>query len=277
MGERKHQFKEQCIGVLGAGRFGRAFLEGVVRTQLCTLDQLWASARSEKNLKMVETMGVRAVADFEKYISESSILILSVKPAQIEEVLEKINSIPSSHRVLLISVAAGTSCSKIENILKYPWPVIRAMPNSPCGIGEGITALCKGSRATDADLKIASKLFDTLGATLITEEKHFDLVTALSGSGPAYFYSVMEAMIEAGVAGGMTKEDVIKLVAQTARGAGTMVLNSERTPDDLRKDVATPGGCTMAALKILESKELNDSIIEAVREAARVAAKLGSK
>ncbi|MDB5036744.1 MAG: proC [Bacteriovoracaceae bacterium] len=260
--------------MIGGGRFGRAFISGLLKSQFSSKN-IWASARSEANLSAIQKMGIRSAENFGDWISDTTLVLLSVKPAQIKGIIEKLNQMPLSEKTLIISVAAGTSISKIEKLLTKKCPVIRAMPNSPCTVQEGVTAICKGSNATKEHLELARVLFSTLGKCLEIDEVHFDSVTALSGSGPAYYYLLMEVMIEAGIKEGLTREQAVDLVAQTARGAATMVQNLNRSPTDLKKDVATPGGCTAEALKILEERNVPSIFAEAISKATAVAANLG--
>jgi pyrroline-5-carboxylate reductase len=263
------------IGVIGAGRFGRAFISGCLNSRIVSRKKMWAAARSENNRNALRKTGIRAVADFTNLISNTEILVLSVKPFQISEVLAKIREKKISPSALIISVAAGTSIEKIERELATKNPVIRAMPNSPCNVQSGFTAICGGSYVKQRHFTLARKIFETLGKARVVEEKYFDWITALSGSGPAYFYTFMQCMIDQAVAAGISHEQATELVAQTALGAARMVELSERSPSDLLKDVATPGGCTIQALQILEQGEISKIFSFAMLRAARVAAELG--
>lgn len=265
----------RMIGVIGAGRFGRAFIQGILKSGLYRADQVWASARTQINLDAIQNLGVRATKEFQGELAKTDTLVIAVKPAQISDVIEKLNQANLSDKTLIISVAAGTSIEKIEKTLKTPNPIVRAMPNSPCTVQRGFTSICRGSHASDTDLQKAKRIFETLGQCFEIEEKYFDMVTALSGSGPAYFYQFMEVMIEVGVRAGLDREACIALVAQTASGAAEMVLSQGRSPADLKKDVATPGGCTIEALKILDSNQISNVFASAIEEAARVAGRLG--
>lgn len=267
----------KTIGVIGAGRFGRAFVQGILKSKLVLANQIWASARTNDNLEKVKALAVKAVKNYHSELSTTDILILSVKPAQIESVILDLCTAQISDKTLIISVAAGTPIRKIEELLNSKSAVIRAMPNSPCAVQSGVTAICAGSRATEEHLNIAKQIFETLGICISIEEKFFDLVTALSGSGPAYFYLFMETMIEVAVKAGISRSDAILMASQTALGAAKMVQETKRSPDALKQDVATPGGCTMEALKVLENKKLSSIFSEAIQRANDVASRLGQK
>ena len=203
------------------------------------------------------------------------VLLLSVKPAQIQEVLTNLNRCGLSQKTLLISVAAGTNLSKIENLLKGKYPVVRAMPNSPCSVQEGFTALCKGRFAKPKHIALAKKIFSSLGRCAEISEKHFDVVTALSGSGPAYFYYFMEAMIGVAIKNGLPTDQALELVTQTVLGAAAVVRKSNRSLQELTLDVATPGGCTAEALKVLDSASVAKTFSKAIEAATSRASILG--
>lgn len=277
MGRFNLDLAKSKIGVIGAGRFGRAFIQGVLKSNPKLAKNIWASARSELNQKSALSLGVHVVGDFQNELKDTSLLLLSVKPAQIPDVLERISKSEFSEDSLLISVAAGTSISKMEEWLKRKFPLVRAMPNSPCAIQEGVTAICRGTHSKSRHLEMVHYLFKNLGQCLEIEEHYFDLVTALSGSGPAYFYLFMEIMIEAGVRAGLSREKCVAIVAQTAKGAACMVQEFKKSPSELKKDVATPGGCTIEALKILDRENIPKHFSGAIEEAARVAGQLSSR
>lgn len=267
---------QQRIGIIGAGRFGRAFIEGILKAKIFENDQIWAAEKNQTAKEMAQKfLKIEVYESFSEKISQTDILILAVKPAQISHVINELVEKNISEKTLVISVAAGTSIKKLENGLIKKIPVIRAMPNSPAMVQSGITAICRGTYASEESYKIARRIFDALGVCIEIEEKYFDLVTALSGSGPAYFYTMIAALMEAGEKGGLTKSQVKQLATYTAKGAAEMIIKLNREPLDLRNDVATPGGCTVEALKILDSNSFSQSIIKAVEEATQVASRLG--
>jgi pyrroline-5-carboxylate reductase len=268
-------FSIRKIGIIGAGRFGRAFIEGILKSKKIKSENIWALDRSEECRKKVSAFGVKVVESVPNDIVDTDLIVVAVKPAQIEDAIALLNLITLSNRNLILSVAAGTSVSKIEKLLNSRLPVVRAMPNSPCAVQAGFTAICKGQFAAQTHINAVKNIFETLGKCLEIEEKYFDLVTALSGSGPAYFYFFMEAMIEAGVQAGLDHSSCVQLVSQTTLGAARMVQELNRSPSDLKADVATPGGCTIEALKILEHHKFSEYFKLAIEEATRVASRLG--
>jgi pyrroline-5-carboxylate reductase len=150
------------------------------------------------------------------------------------------------------------------------------MPNTPCVVGEGMTVICRGKYASAADLERTRHIFEAVGKCAATDEMHFDAITALSGSGPAYYFLIMEALADAGVRVGLPRQLALTLVAQTALGAARMVLTTGRHPAALRDDVTTPAGCTIGGLLIMEDGRIRSVLVRAIEEATRIAAHLGS-
>jgi pyrroline-5-carboxylate reductase len=177
---------------------------------------------------------------------------------------------------LLISILAGVSTDRIESLLGTENPVVRAMPNTPAVVGEGMTVVCAGSSASKTHLDRAERIFEGVGKCLPVDEVHFNAVTALSGSGPGYQFLIMEALADAGVRVGLPRQLALTLVAQTALGAARMVLDSGRHPAALRDDVTTPAGCTIAGLLMLEDGRIRSVLARAVEEATKIAAHLGA-
>jgi pyrroline-5-carboxylate reductase len=174
----------------------------------------------------------------------------------------------------VIYTAAGVALGTLEKILANV-AVVRAMPNTPCVVREGITAICGGTRATAEHVRRARAIFESVGRCVELQETHFDAVTGLSGSGPAYFYLMMEALADGGVRVGLPRDIAMELVVQVARGAAEMVRQTGRHPAHLRDDVTTPAGCTIAGLLILEDGKIRSVLARAVEEATRIAQGLG--
>ena len=176
---------------------------------------------------------------------------------------------------LLISILAGVATDRLESLLGTENPVIRAMPNTPAIVGEGMTVVCRGRYASAADLQRAQHIFEAVGKCVPVDEIHFNAVTALSGSGPGYQFLIMEALADAGVRVGLPRQLALTLVAQTALGAARMVLTTGRHPASLRDDVTTPAGCTIGGLLMLEDGRIRSVLARAVEEAAKISAHLG--
>jgi pyrroline-5-carboxylate reductase len=197
-----------------------------------------------------------------------------VQPAQLPDVLFRIRT-HVTPRHLLISIAAGISTRFVLQELQHEVPVIRAMPNNPCMIGEGLTALATTPLVTAEHLELAKTLFSAMGRTVILDERHFDAVTGLSGSGPAYAYLFIEALADGGVKVGLPKDVALLLAAQTVAGSGRMVIETGSHPALLRDAVATPAGTTVHGLLELEAGRLRATVVKAVEQATRRAEELG--
>ncbi|NLO89344.1 MAG: pyrroline-5-carboxylate reductase [Clostridia bacterium] len=215
---------------------------------------------------MEKNYGVKGHKSNIDVVELSETIILAVKPNNIREVVEEIRDALTAEKTL-ISIAAGISTAFIEDLLEKEIPVVRAMPNTPCLIGEGVTALCTGKYAEKGHLEIAAELFGTAGKVLELPEKLMNGATALSGSGPAYIYLIIEALVDAGVTIGIPRNTASDLVVQTVIGAAKMVSLSEEHPAVLKAKVMSPGGTTAAALKKLEEGEIRAVLMEAVEAA----------
>jgi len=171
-------------------------------------------------------------------------------------------------------VAASVSTAYMEDVLQGPIPVVRAMPNTPCVVGAGMTGLCKGNHATQAQLETARQFFDTVGRTVLVEEKHMDAVTGLSASGPAFVYIILESLAEAGVKVGLPRDVATLLSAQTLHGAARVALETGDHPAQLKDAVTTPAGCTIDGIMELEDGKLRVTLIKAVVKATERAKEL---
>ena len=175
-----------------------------------------------------------------------------------------------------MSILAGTTLAQLESLTRTENPWVRAMPNTPCIVREGMTAICPGSHATADHLGLVRRIFECVGRCVQTDEQHFNAITALSGSGPAYYYLIMEAMADAGVRVGLARDLALTLVTQTALGSARMVQAADRHPAALRDDVTTPAGCTIGGLLMMEDGKIRSVLARAIEEATRIAAGLGS-
>ncbi len=192
---------------------------------------------------------------------------MALKPQQVEGVLREVKgALPKD--ALVISAAASVTTALIERELGRPARVVRAMPNTPCLIRQGMTALARGKHATQADVEVAQNIFGAMGRAVMVDEKHMDAITALSGSGPAYVYMIIESLAEAGVKLGVPRDLSTELAAQTLLGASAMVLHTGEHPAKLKDVVTTPAGCTIDGLMELEEGGLRVTLIKAVVRAA---------
>lgn len=259
-----HQKK---IAIIGAGKSGEALIRGMLTARVIPAENLVATAKHASRLEYLgQQYGIGTTLDNGQAVARSELVILSVKPQTMADVLEEIRPRILPHH-LVISVAASVTTSFIEKILAVPVPVIRAMPNTPCIIGAGMTGLSAGRYATDEHLRLAETLFGAVGRTLVLDERHLDAVTGLSASGPAFIYIVIESLAEAGVKVGLAREVATELAAQTTLGAALMVLETKEHPAKLKDVVTTPAGCTIDGILELEEGGLRVTLIKAVVKA----------
>ncbi len=254
----------KTLGVIGVGNMGGAIIEGLLAKKLMTPKQIFVFDKLEDKLKdFAKKYGVRKVSSNQELIKKSAVVLLAIKPQDLAQTAQEFKSVlTKSHTV--ISILAGTPIQKIKTAIGNKPQIIRAMPNLGAKVGASMSVL---TGKNSANTKIAEQIFSGCGATLQLEEKHFDLVTAISGSGPAYFFLLMELLTEAGIQQGIPKEKAQLLAVQTALGAGLLAKASSDSPAELRQKVTSKGGTTEAALKVFESKQLA-KIIHAGVEAA---------
>ncbi|MBV2361778.1 pyrroline-5-carboxylate reductase [Streptomonospora nanhaiensis] len=254
------------IAIIGGGKMGEALLAGLLATGYEPTQVLVTEPHPDRAAELRERYGV-AAAPLADSAARASTLVLAVKPQDMVEVLDDL----SPHLkpdCLVVSIAAGITTALLEKHLPADTPVVRAMPNTPALVGKGMTAVAAGSHTGDAQLDHAESLLRSVGDVVRVPEHHMDTVTALSGSGPAYFYFIAETMIEAGVAMGMTRAAARKLVTQTITGAAEMLADPANHPVVLREAVTSPGGTTAAAVRELERHGVRTAFTEAI-EAAR--------
>jgi pyrroline-5-carboxylate reductase len=256
------------LAVLGAGKMGSILLEAFLKHHLVEKQTVWATVGyAEEASKVSAQFDMPVSMENRPAVRSADVILLSVKPQTVGEVLDEICPEMNSHK-LLISIAASVPITYIEKRLPPKVPVIRVMPNTPAMVGAGIAALCPGSAAKPAHLDTARLLFSTVGKTVLVDERHMDAVTALSASGPAYMYIILESLAEAGVKVGLPRELATLLAAQTALGAAQMVLKTGEHPAMLKDYVTTPAGCTIDGILELEEGKLRVTLIKAVVKAA---------
>jgi pyrroline-5-carboxylate reductase len=254
------------IAILGAGKIGEALLSGLLRSgvladELCFSEQYAARAAS-----LSQSYGVRAVASTEAAAS-AEVVVLAVKPADIGPLTAEIAPV-LGEKTLVVSVAAGITISFLESKLPAGTRVVRVMPNTPMLVGEGMSAIAGGTHAGDADLDRTETLLAAVGRVVRLPESQLDAVTALSGSGPAYVFLLVEALIDAGVLLGLPRGVASELAIQTALGSALMLRDSGESAAQLREAVTSPGGTTAAALRTFEAHGLRAAVNDAL-EAAR--------
>ena len=221
----------------------------------------------------LDKLKVHAGTDNREAVRGADIVFICVKPQVVADVVREIRDDVTGHQ-LLISVAASVPTDMIERGLEKEVAVVRAMPNTPCVLGAGMTALCKGKFAQKHHLEMATKFFAAVGRTVAVDEKHMDAVTGLSASGPAYIYIILESLAEAGVKVGLPRDIATLLAAQTTMGAARVVLETGDHPALLKDAVTTPAGCTIDGIMELEEGKLRVTLIKAVVKAVQRAKEL---
>ena len=252
------------IGFIGTGRIARALIAGLSgknHTVISGFDKEPAALSS-----VSAAYPVHPCLSIEEIAQKSQVIILAVKPYQIAEVLEELKPFLGVDH-LLISVAAGISSEFILNNSVNTVRVIRVMPNTPAFVGEGMTAISKGKTASADDVTLACDLFSSIGRVIILNESQMDAATALSGSGPAYMFHILDSLVKGGVQCGLSNNEALILSTQTMLGAAKKVLSGEKSPEELIREVTTPGGTTEAGLKILEEQNIRQILVETVAAA----------
>ena len=264
------------LGVIGAGVMGQTLLRGLLSGKLVAHDRVWAGDKNPSTCDATsEALGVPVECDYQARVPGADLILLCVKPNDAPVVLATLRNAGLRRETLLISILAGVGTDRLESLLGTENPVVRAMPNTPAVVGEGMTVICPGRYAAKSDVQRAQAIFEAVGLCLPVDEIHFNAVTALSGSGPGYQFLIMEALADAGVRVGLPRHLALTLVAQTALGAARMVLATGRHPAALRDDVTTPAGCTIGGLLMLEDGRIRSVLARAVEEATRISAHLG--
>jgi pyrroline-5-carboxylate reductase len=208
-------------------------------------------------------------------VRQSDLILVGVKPFQVPDLIAEIKPGLTPAK-MLVSFAASVKTRAIEDAAGMEIAVVRAMPNTPSALGAGAAALCRGRFVTPSQMELAARLFETVGRTVLVDEKHMDAVTGLSGSGPAYLYIIIDALAEAGVKVGLPRDIATQLAAQTAYGAAKMVLETGYHPALLKDAVTTPAGCTIDGILELEEGGLRVTLIKAVMRATERAKQLAA-
>lgn len=262
------------IGFIGAGKMGGAILKGLIESGFASKQDIIASERDQQSAQNVANeYGIKAIFDNNELANECEVIVVCTKPFVMKEVLQGIKESVNSNK-LIVSIAAGITTAKMENILGQV-PVIRVMPNTPAFLSQGMSVLSKGKYANDGQLKFVQEMFSKVGKAIILEENLIDAATGISGSGPAFMYLFIEALAKGGSDLGLDKDIALELSAQTAIGAAHMIMQTGKTPETLRTEVTTPGGCTAVGLEVLADGKVFDILADTVKATAKKAFELG--
>jgi pyrroline-5-carboxylate reductase len=252
------------LAILGAGKIGESLLSGLLSSGWS--DVVVTGRRQERIEELRERHGVDATLANADAISGAKVVVIAVKPQDIETLLTEVAPAISPEQTVL-SIAAAIPTSAIERQLLGPVPVVRAMPNAPSTVHEGIAGICAGAHATDEHLALAEDVLSHLGGVVRLPEYAMDAVTAVSGSGPAYFALLAEAMIEAGILLGLSREITTRLVVQTMFGTAKLLRDEGMHPVELREAVTSPGGTTIRAIRELEQAGVRAALLNAIQAA----------
>ena len=264
------------VAILGAGKMGGILLQAFLKNNLLLPDQLVATVQHpDRALALSAQFGVDVSTNNLAAARQADVILLGVKPIQVPAVLEEILPALTPSK-LLLSFAASVKTRAIEDAAGCDLAVIRAMPNTPALLSAGATALCSGRFVAPEQIALAQRIFNTVGRTVVVEEKHMDAVTGLSGSGPAFLYIIIEALAEAGVNVGLPRDVATMLAAQTAYGSARMVLETGYHPALLKDAVTTPAGTTVDGILALEEGGLRATLINAVKRATERAKELAA-
>jgi pyrroline-5-carboxylate reductase len=264
------------VAVLGAGKIGGILLQAFLKENLFAAEKIHATVtHAERALALSTQWGVDVSTNNVEAVRQADLVLIGVKPFQVAALVEEIKPALTPEKTI-VSFAASVKTKAIEETAGLEIGVIRAMPNTPSALGAGAAALCRGRFVSDTQMELAQRIFQTVGRTVLVDEKHMDAVTGLSGSGPAYIYIIIEALAEAGVKVGLPRDIATQLAAQTAYGAAKMVLETGYHPALLKDAVTTPAGCTIDGILELEEGGLRVTLIKAVMRATERARQLAA-
>src|SRR5919106_2326031 len=255
------------LAVLGAGKMGEALVAGLIASGWRKSKEIVVTARREERLhELSDAYGVETTLDNAAAVVGAEVIVVAVKPQDIEALLSQISDRVGPEQTVL-SIAAAIPTSFIEERLGADAPVVRAMPNTPSVVHEGMAGMAAGRHADEEHLKLAKEVLDHVGRVVIVPESYLDAVTAISGSGPAYFALLAEAMIEAGILLGLSREISTDLVIQTMLGSAKLLRDEHMHPVELREMVTSPGGTTIRAIRVLEQSGVRAAFLNAIQAA----------
>jgi len=266
------------LGIIGAGNMAEAIARGVTAKKLLQPNEIIAADVAPARRELFEReLKIKAVEQNADVARQARVILLSVKPQMMAEALAALAP-AMSEQTLVVSIAAGISTAFIEKHLGggKRWRVVRVMPNTPMLVGEGMSGIARGANASDEDMATVRRLFESAGEVVEVTEDKMNAVTAMSGSGPAYFFLLVEQMIAAGVDMGLSPLHARQLAAKTALGAAKMLATSSDDPAELRRKVTSPGGTTHAAITHMQAQNVPQAIVDAIKAAERRGRELGS-
>ncbi|MCF8611966.1 pyrroline-5-carboxylate reductase [Gordonia sp. HY285] len=267
------------VAIVGGGKIGEALLAGLINAGKPVRDLVVVERFAERSAELVDDYGVRVTDDVTDAVDGARVVFVAVKPDVVDTVLQSLGKADDNgdEERITVSLAAGVPTSRYEASLPAGSPVVRVMPNTPMLVNEAMSAVSPGRYANDDQVALAVRLLETVGKVMVVPERSLDAVTAISGSGPAYFFLMVEAMIDAGVALGLTRAQAAELAVQTVKGSGVLLAESGLTSVDLRAAVTSPGGTTAAALREFERYGLRHAVNEATAACAEASARMARR
>jgi pyrroline-5-carboxylate reductase len=271
--------RSKKLGFIGGGNMAEAMIKGLISASFAEPKNIFVSDVVSERLEFLHSeYKVKTLQDNRELVEKSDILILAVKPQVVKKVMEDVRDLMDATK-LLVSVAAGVPITTILAVLKSgqdrKYNVVRTMPNTPALVQEGVTAIAAGENVSKVDIQIAHRLFEAVGKTVDVDEAHLDAVTGLSGSGPAYIFMIIEALSDAGVKMGLSRDVANILTIQTVLGSAKLAQESQKHPGELKDMVTSPGGTTISGLHALEMGGLRTTMMDAVEAATKRSRELG--
>lgn len=264
------------IGFIGSGAIAEALIGGIIKARLIAPEQITTNDISQSRLDYMHSkLGVQTTLDIEKIVKGVNILFLTVKPQVVQSVLDVIAPF-ISRATLVVSVVAGVTTKVLQEKLPSI-PIVRVMPNTPVAVGEGMSVIALGEYAGEENGNLVLTIFSSAGKAIKMDESAMDAVTGLSGSGPGYAFVLIDALADAGVLVGLSRQNAIVMAAQTLLGAAKMVLETGEHPAALRDKVTSPGGTTIAGVYALEQRGVRVALMDAVQAATKRSQEMGKK
>jgi|LSQX01.2.fsa_nt_gb pyrroline-5-carboxylate reductase len=267
---------ERKIGFIGAGNMAAAICKGMLMSGFVQTGNIFASDIDSERLRIFSNMGADTSKDNGSVVRNSDIVILAIKPDIYKIVLKEISKIPERSSTIFISIAPGISINYIKSVLG-DIKIVRAMPNTPATVLEGMTVTAYKKPVTEEEFKVVNSLFKSIGEVESVDEKYMNEVVALNGSSPAYVFMMIEAMADAAVMRGISRDSAYKIAAQSVSGAAKMVLETDTNPAQLKDMVCSPGGTTIQAVHMLEKHGFRNALIEAMEKCTDKAIEIGQK
>lgn len=264
--------ENKTIGFIGAGKMASAIIKGLLSSKTFDNKHVLAAEINEESAKRAsENFNITVLKESTEVIKASDIILIATKPFVVPELLESIKNVITKDK-LIISIAAGITFEKIEKALGKDKRIIRVMPNTPALVESGMSAVCKNESANNEDLEIVKTIFSKIGKVITCQEKDIDAITGVSGSGPAFYYYIIDKIAKAGEKLGLDYKTALTLSAQTALGAAKMIQETGNTPEELITAVTTPGGTTAEGNKVLNESNIDEILYETVRKTAEKSA-----